>query len=123
VNPRVATEKLQPLDAPLKRRCPRTVRARRQRTAEADALARRYSERARRLLRRVASLLLLVPWATFMLWAGWSTVWQSLRGLESFPETYNPGYFLVKAAVALLTLTVLVQGLIDTFRRSSGDGE
>ena len=40
-------------------------------------------------------------------------VWQSVIKLEAFPETFNPGYFVVKSAVVLLALLVLVQALAD----------
>jgi hypothetical protein len=44
-----------------------------------------------------------------------------VRVLESFPETYNAGYFLVRASVGLLVLAVLTQGLIDVWRRLPAD--
>jgi hypothetical protein len=50
-----------------------------------------------------------------MLAASWSTVWASLMQLERFPDTYNPGYFLVKLGVWLMALLVLLQALIDGF--------
>ena len=39
--------------------------------------------------------------------------------IEAFPDTFNPGYFLIKFALALLALLVLLQALLDAF----GDGE
>jgi TRAP-type mannitol/chloroaromatic compound transport system permease small subunit len=61
-------------------------------------------------------LLFLVPWALFLLIAGWPIAAQSVRLLESFPETYNPGYFLVKASAWLLALLVLLQALLELAR-------
>lgn len=87
----------------------------------ADALARRFHRRTRRRLERIVALLALLPWSAFVLWAAWPSVVQSLRVLENFPETYNPGYFIVRAAVALLALAVLAQGFIDVFRRLPGE--
>lgn len=87
----------------------------------ADALARRFRERTRRSLKRVASLVILMPWSIFVLWAAWPALWPSLRHLEGFPETYNPGYFVIRMAVALLALAVLTQSLIDAFRQPPGD--
>jgi TRAP-type mannitol/chloroaromatic compound transport system permease small subunit len=87
----------------------------------ADTLARRFRERTRRTLKHLAALFILLPWSTFVLWVAWPMVWQSLRGLESFPDTYNPGFFVIRMAVALLAITVLAQGLIDVFRHSAGD--
>jgi TRAP-type mannitol/chloroaromatic compound transport system permease small subunit len=87
----------------------------------ADALARRFRRRTRRHLECGAALLTLIPWSAFVLWTAWSSVAASVRALESFPETYNPGYFVVRAAVALLVLAVLVQGFIDVLFRLPGD--
>ena len=78
-----------------------------------DAIAHRYSPALRALLARVASLAILVPGSIFVLWSSWPIVWQSVLELEAFPETFNPGYFVVKSAVMLLALLVLVQALID----------
>lgn len=82
----------------------------------ADAFALRYPTRVRRLLVRVASLAVLAPWALFILYASWPMVLQSVRQLESFPETYNPGYFIIKLAVMLLALLVLLQAILDAIR-------
>jgi hypothetical protein len=43
-------------------------------------------------------------------------VWRSVSALEAFPETYNPGYFALKVALATLTLAALAQALVDVFR-------
>ena len=83
----------------------------------ADALARRYSAATRARVHRFASLAVLTPWSLFMLYAVAPIVWQSVRQLERFPETFNPGYFLLKLAVALLALLVLFQALLDLMKR------
>jgi len=57
-----------------------------------------------------------VPWSVFILYAVAPMVRQSLSELERFPETYNPGYFIVKTAVGLLALLVLLQAIVDVFR-------
>ena len=84
----------------------------------ADAVARRYWPARRALLYRLASLFVLVPWAAFMLYAAGPMVLQSVLQMERFPETYNPGYFIIKAAVALAALLVLLQALVDVFGKS-----
>jgi TRAP-type mannitol/chloroaromatic compound transport system permease small subunit len=81
-----------------------------------DALAHRYSRATRARLARIASFVVLIPWSLFVLYAAWPIVAQSVRELEAFPETFNPGYFIVKSAVALLALVVLLQAVIDTLR-------
>ena len=88
----------------------------------ADAYARSFAPARRASLDRTASLCVLLPWAAFMLYASAAMVWQSVLQLESFPDSFNPGYFMVKAAVALLALLVLLQALIDGLARSQRDG-
>jgi len=83
----------------------------------ADAVARRFQRPTRLRLERLAALFVLIPWSVFVLWAAWPGIVQSVQALESFPETYSPGYFVVKAAVALLVLGVLAQGIIDVLLR------
>src|SRR5262249_13845050 len=46
-------------------------------------------------LERAAALAVLVPWSMFVIYASWGSVVQSVSQLEGFPETYNPGYFLI----------------------------
>jgi TRAP-type C4-dicarboxylate transport system permease small subunit len=95
--------------------------ATRQRThLAADALARRYPERLRRLIFRAAALLCIVPWSLFVLVAGAAPVWQSVRQLEAFPDTYNPGYFIVKVSAWVLALLALLQALVDAARPVDG---
>src|SRR5712692_3019321 len=50
---------------------------------------------------RAGAALCLLPWSLFVLVAGAPTLWRSVRGLEQFPETYNPGYFIIKGSVCL----------------------
>ena len=84
-----------------------------------DVVAQRYSESTRRLLARAAGLFILVPWSLFMLYAAWPATMQSIRQLEAFPETFNPGYFILRIAVVLAALLVLVQALLDVFGKRS----
>src|SRR5215472_18043529 len=82
----------------------------------ADVLAHGYRPATRAWLARAGALAVLVPWAAFMLYASWPIVAQSIRQLEEFPETYNPGYFLIKLALFALALLVLLQALLDVVR-------
>ena len=86
----------------------------------ADALARRYSERTRAWLERLGTLLGLVPWAAFVAIASSGMILLSLKGLEAFPDTYNPGYFIIKLALWLLAGLVLAQAIIDIARPRAG---
>ncbi|HVZ43761.1 MAG TPA: C4-dicarboxylate ABC transporter substrate-binding protein [Ramlibacter sp.] len=51
------------------------------------------------------------PWAAFVVWSSFPTVIQSVSQLEHFPETFNPGYFIVRLALWLLAVLVLLEGL------------
>jgi TRAP-type mannitol/chloroaromatic compound transport system permease small subunit len=82
----------------------------------ADVFARRYAGIARSRLTRLSSLLVLVPWSMFVIYAAWPSVMQSVRQLEGFPETFTPGYFVIKIALLLLALLTLGQGIVDVLR-------
>jgi len=82
----------------------------------ADLIARRYSARVRRVLLQVGSAVGLLPWALFVLIAGKTTVISSVHDLESFQDSGNPGYFLVKVAIWIMAVLILGQSLVDIFR-------
>jgi len=54
--------------------------------------------------RRIGDALAPLPWCAWLLVTAALPVWRSLRELEGFPETFNPGYFLLKLAMLLLAL-------------------
>jgi len=81
----------------------------------ADTFAQRYSPRVRDWISRLGALLGLAPWALFILYASRQTVWMSVRQLESFPDTYDPGYFLIKLALWLLAGLLFLQAIVDVF--------
>ena len=81
-----------------------------------DALARHFSARWRLRFAQGARLLGLLPWSLFVLVTMAPQAWASLRQLEAFPETYNPGYFVVKLAVVVLAAGLLVQALVEFLR-------
>jgi TRAP-type mannitol/chloroaromatic compound transport system permease small subunit len=80
-----------------------------------DVIARGYSERTRDFLARAGALIGMLPWALFVLIAGKNIVISSVLGREAFPDTANPGYFIVKIALWLLAGLMFVQALIDAF--------
>jgi len=84
-----------------------------------DIFAQRYPQRARETLARIGALAVLVPWSLFILYAAWPMTAQSVRQLEAFPETFNPGYFVLKIALLIAALLVLLQALLDVFRGGS----
>ena len=78
-----------------------------------DAMARRYSASTRKTLSRFGAGVGVMPWALFVAAAGKSIVLGSISGLEAFPDTANPGYFLIKIALWVLAGLMLAQGLVD----------
>jgi TRAP-type mannitol/chloroaromatic compound transport system permease small subunit len=88
----------------------------------ADMLARRYPLGWRRLLARLGAALGLIPWALFVLITSKSIVISSVLALELFPDTFNPGYFIIKLALWLLALLILCEGILELFApMRSGD--
>ena len=87
----------------------------------ADTLAQRYSARTRHRLKQVGAALGLLPWALFMLFASKGIVVSSVLGLESFQDTNNFGYFIIKAALWLMAIVVIAQSLVDVFRPLPAD--
>ena len=81
-----------------------------------DAIARGYRARLRDAIGRWGTLLCVAPWAVFIIAAVWPTVQRSVLGLEKFPESFNPGYFMIKMATVLLAVLALAQTLIDAAR-------
>lgn len=87
----------------------------------ADAIAQRYSLASRRRLRQAGALLGLAPWALFILWSSRSAVLSSLSLFERFPDTANPGYFLIKLALWLMAALILIQAIVDIARPLNED--
>jgi len=79
----------------------------------ADTVARHYSASTREWLTRAGAVFGLIPWSIIVLFTGWSIVRDSTRLLERFPDTGNPGYFIIKLALLLMALLVLIQAMLD----------
>ena len=78
-----------------------------------DAIARRYSARTRSLLLRFGQLVAIAPWAVFVSISAWPLISSSIQHWEGFPDTANPGYFIVKLSLWLLTAGMLAAILVD----------
>jgi TRAP-type mannitol/chloroaromatic compound transport system permease small subunit len=87
----------------------------------ADVLARRYSERWRGLLSRLGTAFGLIPWALFVIVSSWNIVISSALMRETFADTQNPGYFVIKLALWLMAALVLIEGVIELFRTGPRD--
>lgn len=88
----------------------------------ADALARRYSLRTRTALVRVCNLTVLLPWALFVAVSARQQIISSLEHVERFPDTGNPGYFILKLALWLLVGLMLLAIALDFCSKPHGDG-
>ena len=98
-----------------------TCATRRRSHLAVDAIAHRYAPATRIWLLRGGTLCAILPWSAFIMYAGWPTVSQSIVGLERFPDTFNPGYFLIKGAAWLLALLVCLQAVIAMFLDSASE--
>jgi len=83
----------------------------------AGAFAARYPRRLRAWLARAGHALAVLPFAVFVMISGWPMTWNALLLREAFPDTLNPGYFLVKCAAWLLAAVMALQALIDLAAR------
>jgi TRAP-type mannitol/chloroaromatic compound transport system permease small subunit len=92
-----------------------TCASRRDAHLATDVFAHRHSSRVRSALVRGGLVLALLPWTLYVLVTSASTVWRSVVALETFPDTYNPGYFMVKLAVSVLAGLLLLQVLVRIF--------
>ena len=61
--------------------------------------------------RQIGAALAPLPWCLWLLVTSALPVWRSVVGLESFPESYNPGYFVVKVALIVLGASLSIQCL------------
>ena len=87
----------------------------------ADALAQHYTARTRGWLKRLGAGLGLLPWALFIAIAGKIFVVPSVLEMESFAETDNPGYFLIKATLWIMAFTIIAQAVVDILRPLPAD--
>lgn len=67
--------------------------------------------------KRYALLLCIAPWALLILWTSSAQVWESVVHLERFPETGNPGFFVIKFAGWSMALLALVDCAFSALRQ------
>ena len=79
--------------------------------ADAGPAGSRITDRSPRLVLPICPL----PWAGFVLATGYPSARQSLHQLEAFPETANPGYFIVKLSAMLLAMIGVCALVLDVF--------
>lgn len=83
-------------------------------------IADRYGAGTQRVIERLGIAIGLLPWIAFIAWAAAPVFVQTVRLAERFPDTANPGYFLVKLALGLLLILVLLQAILDFGKPPSG---
>jgi len=66
-----------------------------------------------RRLRRIGGPLCVLPWALFLTISSTPTVVHSVLGLEQFPESFSPGYFMIKIALMLMGVLMTAQAALD----------
>ena len=89
----------------------------------ADVLAARYPQAVRELIWRWGQAVCVLPWAVFVLVSGAPMAWQSTRGLEAFPDTFSPLYFMVKISACLMALLMTLQALLDLLPTRQAAGQ
>ncbi|MFT4099320.1 MAG: TRAP transporter small permease subunit [Rhodoblastus sp.] len=91
----------------------------------ADFLVHGLSGRARGRIAAAGAALIALPWSAFVVAVYGRDAWRSTLILERFPDTNNPGYFIVKLAVVLMACLVAAQAVVEMSRAvapSQGDG-
>jgi len=63
----------------------------------------------------------LGPWALFVLAAGTPMIVASIGHWEGFPDTGNPGYFILKASLWLMAGAVLASIALGLLRAGDED--
>ena len=82
----------------------------------ADFFAQNLSPRVRARIAAAGALAVALPWSVFVIVVYGRDALRSLLLLERFPDTNNPGYFVIKLAVVLLAALVAAQALVDISR-------
>jgi TRAP-type C4-dicarboxylate transport system permease small subunit len=79
-------------------------------------------------LRRLGAPLCVLPWALFLIASAAAPVSNSVRSLELFPDSFDPGYFMIQIALMLMGVLMAAQAALDLWgaisalsARSGGD--
>src|SRR5207302_3503137 len=81
-----------------------------------DIVYQRLSRRGRALIDLVGTLCLILPWLCVLGWFSIPIVVNSVRQREVFPETWTPGYFLIKTLLFAFVVLVALQALATIAR-------
>jgi TRAP-type mannitol/chloroaromatic compound transport system permease small subunit len=81
------------------------------RQVRVDLLYRWMGPRQRALVNFLGTAFLLLPWLAFVAWNSVPTVAQSIKLMESFPESGSPGFWAMKSLLLLFVATVGLQAV------------
>jgi TRAP-type mannitol/chloroaromatic compound transport system permease small subunit len=81
-----------------------------------DIFYQRFAPRRRALVDLLGTALFVLPWLAILGWYGWPIARNSLALREAFPDTWTPGYFLIKALLLLFVLLLGAQALASLAR-------
>ena len=78
-----------------------------------DMLARNHTPRVKAAMTRAGAGLILLPFALVVISASWPGAATSFSVFERFPDTLNPGYFIIKLSAPLMGLLLALQALVE----------
>jgi len=81
-----------------------------------DIFSHRLPARSRAAIDLAGTVLFLLPWLVLLGWYSLPIVLNSVKQLEEFPETYTPGYFILKLQLATFVFLVGLQALATIAR-------
>jgi TRAP-type mannitol/chloroaromatic compound transport system permease small subunit len=67
--------------------------------------------RTRAAVNLFGNVAFVAPWAIFISWQSLAMAQRSVLQLESFPDTFNPGYWLFKVLLIVFAALLLLQAL------------
>ena len=76
-----------------------------------DVFYRRMTPRRQAAVNFFGTLLFLLPWCTLMVGFGWSFAVRATGALETFPDTWSPGYFIFKLLLVVCMALLGLQAL------------
>jgi TRAP-type C4-dicarboxylate transport system permease small subunit len=79
----------------------------------ASSAAHRYGPRTQQALRIASNVAAVLPWLVFISWSATPMILSSVKNVERFQDSLNPGYFVVKLALWLLAVTLLIATILN----------
>jgi TRAP-type mannitol/chloroaromatic compound transport system permease small subunit len=81
------------------------------RQVRVDLFYGRMSPRAKAVVNLLGTVFLLLPWLLLVTWDAVPTVIDSVRMVESFPETGSPGFFVMKSLLVVFAAMMGLQAM------------